>query len=445
VPAGRFPLAAVDLSATGVDWRSLDPAADHALAVDGVLPRTLARPRDQDQLSALLRYATANRLAVLPRGGGTKMALGNPPDRADILLSLELLNQVVEHEPQDLTVTVQAAMPLADLQQHLRRAGQYLPLNPPGGSRCTVGGVLATNANGPWRLGHGSTRDLVIGTKAVLGDGTVARAGGKVVKNVAGYDLNKLYIGSLGTLAVLLEVTFKLTPLPAAETTVLAAFRAPEEALAVVQRLVRSSLMPRAIVLLDRATGPAHGSLVSPAAFPLLVTYAGFPPVLARQAGETQQYCREAEAETVTVLDPDSARGLWDAVTEFPAAGQDVVAKLTVPPARVGAVFQTLREAQRSLDGAQGFVAQAQPASGIIYVRFGPGLGDAATMRALADLREACARLEGSLLLWSAGPELKRAFDPWGPSGYPLPLMRKLKQEFDPQQVLNPGRYVGGI
>ncbi len=411
--------------------------------VDGLLPHALATPSDQDQLSALLRYATANRLAVLPRGGGTKMRLGNLPERADILLSLERLHEVVEYEPQDLTVTVQAGMPLTDLQRHLARAHQYLPLNPPGGG--TIGGVLATNANGVWRLGHGSIRDAVIGTKAVLGDGTVARAGGKVVKNVAGYDLNKLYVGSLGTLAVLLEVTFKLAPLPAAETTVVAGFRAPDQALGVVHRLVRSPLMPRAVVLLDRATAQAHVPIAQPEAFPLLVNYAGFPPVLERQAGETQQYCREAQAETVTVLNADEARGLWDAVTEFPAAGPDVVAKLSVLPARVGDVFQALREAQGSLDGASGIVAQAQPASGIVYLRIPQVLDTAATIRALAGLREACARLEGSLVLWSAGPELKRTFDPWGPPGYPLDLMRKLKDEFDPQHVLNPGRYVGGI
>ncbi len=435
--------AAADLASTGVEWRLLDPARDAGLAVDGVLPMILATPRDAQQVAALLRHATERRLAVLPRGGGSKMALGCPPERADVLLSMERLNQVVEHEPQDLTATVQAGCSLAALQERLGQAGQYLPLNPPHARRCTIGGVLATNANGPWRLGHGSIRDLVIGTRAVLPDGTIARAGGKVVKNVAGYDLNKLYIGSLGTLAVLLEVSFKLSPLPPSEASVLAGFKTPEEALKVAQRLARSPLMPRGVALVDPATGHEQGWPMPPGSFHLLVGFAGFAPVLQRQAQETEQYCREGQARAVLVLDPEGARRLWETVVEFPAAERDVIAKVSVAPARVGAALHAIGEAGRELAHAPGAVADA--ASGIVYVRVPGVLDPAVTGRALTGLRDACVRLDGSLVLWSAGPELKRAIDPWGPTVAPLPLMRKLKEEFDPQRVLNPGRYVGGI
>lgn len=433
----------LDLSTTGVEWRPLTAPADGGLAVDGILPRVLATPHDADQLAGLLRYASERRLGVIPRGAGTKMALGRPPERADVLLSMERLNQIVEYEAQDLTATVQAGCTLASLQAELGRARQYLPINPPHAARGTIGGMIATNASGPWRLGHGGLRDMVIGTRAVLPDGTVARAGGKVVKNVAGYDLNKLYIGSLGTLAVLLEVTFKLTPQPRSETTVLAGFGTAEAAVAVVARLARSPLMPRAGVLLDPVTAHALSGGAPPGSFLLLIAYAGFPPVLRRQEAETAQFCREAQARTIDVLPAQPSQALWEAVAEFPAEARDVVAKASVPPGRVPAALAAVADAGRSLGLAPAVAAQV--ASGILYVRLPAGLEAPAAARALGRLREACLQLEGSLVLWSAGPELKRALDPWGAPTGPIGVMRKLKGRFDPQGILNPGRYVEGI
>jgi len=429
----------IDLSPTGVDFRPLDARTDPGLAVDGVLPRVLATPRDIGQLAAVLRYADGHRLAVIPRGSGTKMTLGNPPERADILLSALALDQVVEHEPQDLTVTVQAGCTLAGLQERLGTAQQYLPLDPPHAGLGTIGGAVATNASGPWRLGHGGLRDMVIGTRAVLADGTVARAGGRVVKNVAGYDLNKLYIGSLGTLAVLAEVTFKVAPLPAATSTVVGGFTAAPPALAVAQRLLSSPLMPRAIALVDGST-PGTGL---PEAYSLLVGFAGFPAVLRRQAGDTEQYCRGGEARGVRVLEDGEARAIWQAVEEFPAADRDVVAKAAVPLAAMPPLLEEATAAGRVLGAPLGIVAH--PGTGIVYLRIPAAVDPLAASRALGGLRAACARLEGSLILWSAPAALKERLDPWGPGAVPIELMRKLKAEFDPQRVLNPGRYVGGI
>ncbi len=435
--------SAVDLAATGVDFRPLDPRADAGLAVDGILPRVLATPRDASELAAVLRYAAEHRLAVIPRGSGTKMALGKPPERADILLSTRALDHVVEYEPQDLTVTVQAGSTLAALQERLGMAQQYLPLDPPHAGLGTIGGMIATNASGPWRLGHGGLRDMLIGTRAVLPDGTVARAGGKVVKNVAGYDLNKLYIGSLGTLAVLLEATFKVAPLPAAATSVLAGFETAAEALTVAQRLGRSALMPRAIALVDPATAHTLSASLPAGAFALLVAFAGFPAVLKRQAADTEQHCRDARARAVQVLDDSEARDLWQAVEEFPAAEGHVVAKAALPPAGIKAMLEAASEAGRALGTPLAVVAH--PGTGIVYLRVPAAVEVPAAGRTVGELRAACARLDGSLILWSADEALKRRLDPWGPSAYPVELMQRLKAQFDPQRVLNPGRYVGGI
>src|SRR5262249_45858493 len=159
-------------------------------------------------------------LAVCPRGSGTKRGLGSPPRRCDLIVSTERLDQVVEYAPANLTVVAQAGVTLASLQQTLAPANQHLPLDPPFASAATLGGIVATNASGPRRLGYGTARDLVIGTRVATTGGLLTRSGGRVVKNVAGYDLNKLYIGSLGTLGLIVEIGFKIAPRPALQTTV---------------------------------------------------------------------------------------------------------------------------------------------------------------------------------------------------------------------------------
>src|SRR3990170_7695424 len=182
--------------------------ATATFAVDGLTPQAAVAPASYEQVAAVMRYSYAEGLAVIPWGGGTYIHAGNIPARYDIALGLSRLNAVVEHEPADLTATVQAGMTLSELQRHLGGAGQLLPLDPPGGERATIGGILAANASGPWRHAFGSARDMTIGLRVITAEGRITRAGGRVVKNVAGYDLCKLYIGSLGTLGVIVEATF---------------------------------------------------------------------------------------------------------------------------------------------------------------------------------------------------------------------------------------------
>ncbi|MBF8286481.1 MAG: linked oxidase-like protein, partial [Dehalococcoidia bacterium] len=195
-----------------------------AFAVDGLTPQAAVAPSSYEQVAAVMRYAHAEGLAVIPWGGGAHIHVGNVPARYDIALGLSRLNAVVEHEPADLTATVQAGMTLSELQGRLGGAGQLLPLDPPGGERATIGGILAANASGPWRHAFGSARDMTIGLRVVTAEGRITRAGGRVVKNVAGYDLCKLYIGSLGTLGVIVEATFKVASLPREQRAAVATF-----------------------------------------------------------------------------------------------------------------------------------------------------------------------------------------------------------------------------
>ena len=185
--------------------------------VDGLRPAAVALPESIDEVSAVLAASGRQRAAVVPWGGGTAMALGNLPRAHDVSLVTRLLNRVVEYEPADLTLTVQAGITMAALAEELRRHGQFLPLDAP--DDATLGGVLATGAFGPRRHAYGPVRDWVLGVRVVHADGRVTKAGGRVVKNVAGYDMTKLYLGSLGTLGVIVEASLRVTPLPAAEET----------------------------------------------------------------------------------------------------------------------------------------------------------------------------------------------------------------------------------
>ncbi|HEY7832452.1 MAG TPA: FAD-binding oxidoreductase, partial [Ktedonobacterales bacterium] len=230
--------------------------ADAGDAVAGVMPRVVAEPANEAEVAALLAHAEREGLKVLVRGGGTQLDLGFPPAGGDLLLSLARLDQVVEHAPHDLTVTVQAGMPLAALQAALAPAGQWLALDPALPVGATVGGLIATNASGPRRLRYGGVRDQILGVRVALAGGSVVKGGGKVVKNVAGYDLPKLYTGALGTLGVVVAATFRLYPLPAASRTVALTVPDPAPLGALAQEVTASTLEPT-ILDISSASGGA--------------------------------------------------------------------------------------------------------------------------------------------------------------------------------------------
>src|SRR5947208_8603975 len=222
--------------------------------VTGVQPYVVAAPGSEQEVASVLAYANREGLKVLVRGGGTQLNSGLPPRDGDILLSTTRLNQVVEYAPHDMTVTVQAGLSLVDLQSYLARARQWLALDPILSPGATIGGIISTNVSGARRMRYGGVRDQIIGIRVVLSDGTIAKGGGKVIKNVAGYDLPKLFVGALGTLGVIVAATFRLYPLRAASRTVLltAPTAAPLCDLAV--RVLASTLEP---TTLDVISAPA--------------------------------------------------------------------------------------------------------------------------------------------------------------------------------------------
>jgi glycolate oxidase FAD binding subunit len=378
-------------------------------AVDGLTPQAAVAPSTYEQAAEVMRYAHAEGLAVIPRGGGAHMHIGNIPARYDIALSLSRLNAVVEHEPADLTATVQAGMTLDDAQKRLAAAGQLLPLNP-SGERATIGGILAANAWGPWRHAFGSARDMTIGLRVVTGEGRITRAGGRVVKNVAGYDLCKLYVGSLGTLGVIVEATFKLAPLPRAHRPVVAAFPTAGEACAFAADVSGRGLSVHSVTLV-RAGG----------AWALALELAGTPAAVERSRRELAALAQVADAAgTPPEALPD---------------GASLLCKASVLPTRLPALIDALEtlEAPRLL---------AYPTAGVCYAAW-PSPRDAEGIAGAA--RELASAAGGTLVLERCPLDLKRRADVFGEPPPSFDLMRRVKQQFDPLGVLSPGRFVGRL
>ncbi len=228
-----------------------DPEVVSDYAVDGVFPRLVVTPTDKEQVAQVVSLASQYSLKVLARGGGTRMNLGGIPEHLDLVVETRKLTRLLEYEAADLTCHVEAGMTLAVLQEQLATKGQWLALDPPDAEEATLGGILASNASGPRRLRYGTARDLVIGLHVVQASGEIARSGGRVVKNVAGYDLNKLYIGSLGTLGIIVEANLKLQPLPPFERTLLLTYTNAQDAVQTVMALLGSVLTPSAIEIID--------------------------------------------------------------------------------------------------------------------------------------------------------------------------------------------------
>jgi glycolate oxidase FAD binding subunit len=352
---------------------------------------TTVEPADEQETAEIVCSANETGQAVIPTGGGTKLDWGNPPRKADVLLSMRRQNRVIEHAWADLTVTVEAGCTIADLQRTLAEHGQRLAIDPLWPDGATIGGVLSTNDSGALRLGYGSLRDLIIGVTLVLADGTVAKSGGKVVKNVAGYDLPKLATGALGTLGVITRAVFRLHPLPRNTRTLAITTADATESERVVLAILGAQLTPAAVQVRN-----GHVDIL------LEGTLDG----IAAQESAIKKFGMVQEGS------PE----VWKArETLF---GETPIVKFTTLPSRIA-------------EAAALFSRYVIQATGIGYAQFDADLGQ---------LRAAIEKDGGSLTI--LGPS---KLDAWGSPGDALPLMRAVKEQFDPKSTLNPGRFVGGI
>ena len=409
------------------------------LSVDGLLPSTVMRPGDADDAARGLHACDLASAAVVVWGGGTQMRLGAPPRRYEVAFSTERMTRLLEYEPADLTCRVEAGMRLTDLQAALRAQGQRLPLDPPHPERATVGGMLGANTNGLSRGRYGMVRDWVIGIAVAYPSGKVARAGGKVVKNVAGYDLMKLHIGALGTLGVVVEVNFKVQARPEKEATLLGQFEAPAPALEVGLKLARQYLAPAAAIVLDRDSlfeslppplaGEARGGGGGKTRWTLALKLDGYAREVEAARDQAIRFIREAGGG---VEEPEIPPAFWDAARDWAAPADDgVVLRAIVPLTSSQRLVAAVPPDARIL---------AQPASGVVDVR----VPAPSAVKTLSRLRLA-AGVEGQVVVAAAPVALKPALDVWGPPPPGFPIMRALKQALDPNGILNPGRFVGGI
>jgi glycolate oxidase FAD binding subunit len=398
-------------------------------AVLGAVPRLCFEPRTVAEAAEAMARCARDRLAVGFVGGGTDLALGPPPAELDALVRTAGLARVVEHQPADQVVTVEAGLTLAALQAALAPHGQRLALDPPWPERATLGGIVAANAFGPCRARHGSARDLILGASLVRADGTPAKGGGKVVKNVAGFDLPRLLVGSLGTLGLVTTVTFRVHPLPEAAATVLVPGLDAAAAWALTRGARDAQLEPSAAV-----------ALASSDRLDLGVRFEGFAPGVDQQVARFLALARAAGGAAERA-DEAGAAAFWarhDAVR----TGGPLRAKLSGPPSALAAVA---REALAPILGELSPSGAAwYPTLGLGFVSGRPARG-AGAAQALRQARAALAARGGSLVLADAPPELRAAVDVWGAAPGGFPLMEELKRRLDPDRRLNPGRFVGGL
>ncbi len=445
-------------SVVGADYLLTGPDAA-TYTVDGVLPAVVVWPEDEEQIAAVIRLADEHQATVFPRGGGSHLTLGATPERVDVVLGLHRLNAQLAYEPADMTATVQAGLRLADLQKRLGDEGQFLALDPPAATTTTIGGMIATNMSGPRRLLYGTARDLVLGTTVITADGKRTKAGGRVVKNVTGYDLNKLYIGSLGTLAIIVELTFKLHPLPPGEHTVGIGFSHHADMLPMLQTLLRIPLQLNSLEIFNAA---AATFLTQRAGLPdtatpyvLVARVEGTPEVAERQAQRMTEALRALPlAGTLSVSSWTTAEQhhFWRALEEFSivshtAAPQGVMSKISLRMSDLPVFFQQMQETSARTDTAWPILAHA--GNGVVYVNIPPdgnATSDAATMLGHIQTLDGCvAQLKGRRVIERAPIEVKRQCDVWGAPGDDFALMHAIKASFDPHCRLNPGRFLGGL
>ena len=400
-------------------------AATPVDAVCGIQPRLVLEPINEQQMAAVLHLANEAGLAVTPRGGGTKLSWGNPPTRADIILSTARLDKIIEHAWADLTVSVEAGCTIQKLQSALAQHGQRLALDPLWPAQATIGGVLSTNDSGALRLRFGALRDLIIGVTLALPDGTLASSGGKVVKNVAGYDLPKLITGALGTLAVITRAVFRLHPLPRNTKTLSLAGFTLEETQCLILAIQDSKL--------------AHTSLqtrIAQDAEPVIdILFEGTEAGLAAQGGQLRELARPATVADAPPAVWAASQELWDSAN----SGTVAVAKITTLPASVARTIETVQRAASSRKTRWKLTMQA---TGIAWLRLEATPENLHAV--LSDLRFELESGGGSLAVLHHPTDMP-PLDAWGKSGDSLPLMRAVKNQFDPKNMLNPGRFLGGI
>jgi glycolate dehydrogenase FAD-binding subunit len=436
-----------------------------AYAIAGMRPSAAVRPGAGAEVAELIKFAAVEKLGVVACGARTKLQIGLPPRKYDLAVDMTRLDRVIAYDPDDLTLSVEAGIPLHRLNAALGERGQFLPLDPPFLHRATVGGTIASGMDSPLRQFYGTARDFVLGMEFITGEGTLAKSGGRVVKNVTGYDLHKVMIGSLGTLGIITKINFRTFPLPRGTRAFVANFDTAAHALDLRSRVSRSPLKPLTMEIFspgaaDLFCSDAAARIESRPLPPGLFTgttwaftsgFAGTDGVLARCETEMRAMAEQVGASAFSVLDAGQIPAAFGRKREFAAIAlasspAATIVKASVLPSRMGDVLAEI-ESAAAVESLR--CASMARGVGVIYAALLPdALNEDArerVSRITSRVLAACEKAGGHATIPWWPSEWKSAVKMWGPDGADLPLMRKLKTVFDPHGVLSPGRFVGGI
>jgi glycolate oxidase FAD binding subunit len=474
-------------SVFGASHVAIDSAICSEYAIDEISPFAVARPVSAEHAAEILRFAILEKLAVIPVGNRTKLAIGMPPTRYDIALDMTSLNQIAHYDPDDLTLSVDAGANFNDFAVPLYRQKQFLPLSVPFYFESTIGGIVASGVDSALRHSYGTVRDFLLGAEFIDGTGSLCKSGGRVVKNVSGYDLHKLLIGSLGSLAVITRLNFRTFPLPPEARGLVASFSSAENAFELCRRIAASPFHPASIDLLAPnllpifdATTPEPDPLEPPPTqltklFPanswhLCISIEGTAEVCDRYVRELTQFANESSAKNVHVMDASdpAAPDLWHHLSQaIPAilafSPSAAIFKIAHLPSRIPALLANLIALADRSNLSYTFLARA---SGILYFALLPPpveeeslshispnivdespTQDSTSTEALSQLSPACANIFSicsaesatASLLWCP-TQVKRSLNIWGPPRPDSSLMNRLKSSFDPQNLLSTGR-----
>jgi len=449
-------------------------------AVDGITPKAVVFPKDTQQVSEAVKFANEKGLAIVPWGNGSKISMGNPPKRLDLVVCTKRLNHMKDVDVANLTLTVEAGVRLVDIQARLAteddrcylpledltsdsdemicsdrsHSGCFLPVDPPFGNSATIGGIIASNSSGPRRLLYNIPRDIILGTRFVAANGDIIGTGGKTVKNVSGYDISKLMVGSAGSLGILCEMTLRLLPLPEKMETLLFSFDAFENASDFTDRIFDSSLLPAAVEVMN---GKAFENLkivtppgFTPGAYIAAVALEAFHEAVDRMRTDMKKMAQQSGGAGEAVLSEDRHRPFWLGVSDLAPAlfGQFpgvLSAQLNYPISDWKPVveFAAVTLSEDNLD----YTLLAHAGSGVCLINFlinGNNAADNAVM-AVRKLLARCRECGGNLVLQRAPVALKADLPVWGEAGSSVLLMKRLKEKLDPLGVMSPGRYVDGL
>jgi glycolate oxidase FAD binding subunit len=436
----------------GMDHVVSDPALLAAYGIGGRIPSAAVLPESAQQISEIVKLAVAEKLAIVPSGARTKLDIGAPPRQYDLALDMTRLGRVVAYDPGDMTLSVEPGIPLRRIEFALGEHRQFLPLVVPFMDRATVGGTIASGVDSPLRQFYGTARDYVLGIEFVTGDGALAKSGGRVVKNVSGYDLHKLMIGALGTLGVITKVNLRTFPLPAATRGFMAAFDTAAEAIALRHAIARSPLRPLVVEIVNRRAAELTGTAPSSnPAWSLIASFAGTAEVLERCARDLRGMAEQSGAaavepireERLFVASRRTCEFVPAALASSPAAA---ILKLSVLPAKMIAILDA---AANAAEAAALPCAALARGLGVIYLALLPAERNDDSLarigRATKEIFARCAALDGNATIPWCPAEWKAALPIWGLERSDLGPMRALKKVFDPHGVLAPGRFMGGI